>query len=75
MKSARLLDYITFDGASWQVTSQDGAQPPLTDLSTGSTRQVGVSELLTDESYLPDTPDRLPDTASICPRNSGSTPN
>ncbi|WP_414119773.1 Mu transposase C-terminal domain-containing protein [Corynebacterium nuruki] len=64
MKSVRLLDYITFDGASWQVTAQDGALLTLTDLSTGSTREVGVSTLLADDSYLPDAPDRLPDLDS-----------
>lgn len=61
MKSVRLLNYITFDGSSWQVTEQDGALLTLTDLSDGTTRQVTVTDLLADESYIPDTPDRLPD--------------
>ncbi|HIW91251.1 MAG TPA: DDE-type integrase/transposase/recombinase [Candidatus Corynebacterium avicola] len=61
MKSVRLLDYITFNGSSWQVTAQDGALLTLTDLTDGSTRQIPVTDLLTDESYVPDTPDRLPD--------------
>ena len=65
MKSVRLLDYITFDGADWQVTAQDGALLTLTNLSTGDTRQLSVSDLLTADSYPADTPDRLPALASV----------
>ncbi|MGO3259780.1 Mu transposase C-terminal domain-containing protein [Corynebacterium variabile] len=61
MKSVRLLDYISFDGTSWQVTDQNGALLTLTDLSNGNTRQITVADLLTDDSYTPDTPGRLPD--------------
>lgn len=67
MKSVHLLDYISFDGFSWQVTAQDGALLTLTGLSDGTTRQISVTDLLSDESYVPDSSDRLPDldTAAI----------
>lgn len=60
MRSVRLFDYIAFDGASWQVVAQDGAELALRNLATNRIRRIPVSELLTDESYLPDSPARLP---------------
>lgn len=64
MKSVRLLDHITFDDSSWQVTAQEGPLLTLTELFTGATRQIGVADLLAAESYVPDTLDRLPDLDS-----------
>lgn len=64
MKSVRLLDYITFNGMSWQVTAQYGTTLTLNNLATGDTREIEVTELLADDSYTPDTPDRLPDLDS-----------
>lgn len=64
MKSVRLLDYITLDGHSWQVTAQEGAVLTLTDLATGSTREIGVTDLLSTDTYQADTPDRLPNLGS-----------
>ena len=67
MKSARLFDYIAFDGDSWQIVAQDGPELALKNLATQRIRRVRVDQLLGDESYLPDSPDRLPslDTAAI----------
>ncbi|WP_024445230.1 Mu transposase C-terminal domain-containing protein [Mycolicibacterium iranicum] len=67
MKSVRLFDYLQYDGQSWQVVAQDGPELALKDLMSGRIRKVGVAELLGDDSYLPDTPDRLPrlDSAAI----------
>lgn len=67
MKSVRLFDFIRFDGASWQVVAQDGAELALKNLATDRIRRVSVAELLSDESYLPDSPGRLPslDTAAV----------
>lgn len=64
MKSVRLGDLIQFDGDSWQVAAQDGATLALKSLSTGRVRKVPVADLLSDESYLQDSPDRLPDLAN-----------
>lgn len=61
MKSVRLFDYLQFDGSSWQVVAQEGATLALKDLVSGRIRRVGVAELLGDDSFLPDSPDRLPD--------------
>ena len=60
MMSVRLFDFIQFDGASWQVVAQDGAELALKNLSTGRIRRVPVAELLSDDSYLPDAPAPLP---------------
>lgn len=60
MKSVRLFDYISFDADSWQVVAQDGPELALKSLTTNRIRRVPVSDLLADESYLPDAPDRLP---------------
>ncbi|WP_427017758.1 Mu transposase C-terminal domain-containing protein [Pseudarthrobacter sp. P1] len=60
MKSVRLFDFIQFDGASWQVLAQDGTELALKNLSTGRIRRVPVAELLSDDSYLPDSPAPLP---------------
>lgn len=67
MKSVRLFDYLQYDGQAWQVVAQDGPELALKDLMSGRIRRVGVSELLGDESYLPDRPDRLPrlDSAAV----------
>ena len=60
MKSVRLFDCLQYDGQAWQVVAQDGPELALKDLMSGRIRRVGVVELLGDESYLPDGPDRLP---------------
>ena len=60
MKSVRLFDYIAYDGDSYQVIAQDGARLALKSLTTNRVRHVGVSDLLADDSYEPDSPDRLP---------------
>ncbi|GAA1754329.1 Mu transposase C-terminal domain-containing protein [Nostocoides vanveenii] len=60
MKSVRLFDFISYDGDSYQVIAQDGARLALKSLTTNRIRHVGVAELLADDSYEPDTPDRLP---------------
>lgn len=70
MKSVRLFDFIQFDGVSWQVVAQDGAELALKNLSSGRIRRVPVAELLSDESYLPDLPAALPclDGAAVLER-------
>lgn len=60
MKSVRLFDFIAYDGDSFQVIAQDGARLALKSLTTNRVRHVGVAELLADDSYEPDAPDRLP---------------
>lgn len=60
MRSVRLFDFIQFDGASWQVVAQDGAELALKNMATNRIRRVPVAELLSDDSFLPDSPDRLP---------------
>ncbi|MCH8565210.1 Mu transposase C-terminal domain-containing protein [Nesterenkonia sp. LB17] len=60
MRSVRLFDYISYDGDSWQVVAQDGPELALKSLTTNRIRRVPVADLLSDESYLPDSPDRLP---------------
>ncbi|WP_427019131.1 Mu transposase C-terminal domain-containing protein (plasmid) [Pseudarthrobacter sp. P1] len=60
MKSVRLFDFIHFDGASWQVVAQDGAELALKNLATNRIRRVPVGQLLADDSYLPDSPAPLP---------------
>lgn len=67
MKSVRLFDYLQYDGQAWQVVAQDGLELALKELMSGRIRRVGIAELLGDDSYLPDGPDRLPhlDSAAI----------
>lgn len=67
MKSVRLFDFLQFDGHSWQVVAQDGAELALKDLVSGRIRRVGLGELLSDDSFLPDARDRLPrlDSAAV----------
>jgi hypothetical protein len=67
MKSIRLFDCLQYDGQTWQVVAQDGPELALKDLMSGRIRRIGVAELLGDESFLPDTPDRLPhlDSAAV----------
>ncbi|MFJ3311394.1 hypothetical protein ACIPJU_01060 [Micrococcus endophyticus] len=60
MKSVRLFDFIAYDGDSFQVIARDGARLALKSLTTNRVRHVGVAELLADDSYEPDAPDRLP---------------
>lgn len=50
-----------------EVVAQDGAELALKNLASGRIRRVGVGALLGDDSYLPDTPDRLPrlDSAAV----------
>lgn len=68
MRSVRLFDHLQYDGQSWQVVAQDGPELAPKDLVSGRIRRVGVGELLGDDSYLSDTPDRrLPslDSAAV----------
>ena len=67
MKAVRLFDLLSYDGHAWQVVAQDGPQVALKDLISGRIRKIGVAELLGDESFLPDVPDRLPrlDSAAV----------
>jgi putative transposase len=67
MKSVRLFDFLQYDGQSWQVVAQDGPELALKDLMSGRIRRIGVAELLGDDSFLPDAPDRLPrlDSAAV----------
>lgn len=60
MRTVRLFDFIQFDGASWQVVAQDGLELALKNLATNRIRRVAIAGLLSDESYLPDSPERLP---------------
>jgi hypothetical protein len=60
LRSVRLFDCLQYDGSSWQVIAQDGATLALKNLATGRIRKVAIAELLGDDSYLPDSPDRLP---------------
>ncbi|GAB2514739.1 Integrase core domain protein [Corynebacterium atrinae] len=60
MKSVRLFDYLHFDGDSFQVIALEGTTLSLMSLTTNRVRHLGVSELLSDDSYEPDSPDRLP---------------
>jgi putative transposase len=67
MRSVRLFDYLQYDAHSWQVVAQDGPELALKNLVSGRIRRVGVGQLLGDDSYLPDTPGRLPrlDSAAV----------
>jgi putative transposase len=60
VRSVRLFDCLQYDGNSWQVVAQDGPTLALKNLATGRIRRVAVAELLGDDSYLPDSPDGLP---------------
>lgn len=60
MKSVRLFDLIEFEGTPWQVVAQEGRSLTLKNLTTRRIRRIGVADLLGDESFLPDSPDRLP---------------
>jgi putative transposase len=60
MRSVRLFDFIEYDGTSWQVVAQEGSIIALKNLATNRIRRLPVLDLLGDESYLPDSPDRLP---------------
>ncbi len=67
MKSVRLFDCLQYDGQAWQVVAQDGPELALKDLMSGRIRRIGVAELLGDDSFLADVPDRLPrlDSAAV----------
>jgi len=67
MRSVRLFDYLQYDGQTWQVVAQDGPELALKALISGRIRRIGVAELLGDDSFLPDSPDRLPslDSAAV----------
>lgn len=67
MKTVRLFDMLSYDGQTWQVVAQDGPQLALKELISGRIRKIGVAELLGDDSFLPDAPDRLPqlDSAAV----------
>jgi hypothetical protein len=60
MKSVRLFDFIEYQGASWQVVAQEGTTIALKNLATNRIRRLPLLDLLGDESYLPDSPNRLP---------------
>lgn len=60
MKAVRLFDLIEYDGASWQVVAQDGPLLSLKNLATSRIRNVAVADLLGDDSFRPDSPDRTP---------------
>jgi hypothetical protein len=62
-----LFDCLQYDGNSWQVVAQDGATLALKNLTTGRIRKIAVAELLGDDSYLPDSPNGLPnlDAAAV----------
>lgn len=66
MRSVRLFDCLQYDGDSWQVVAQEGTALALKS-TTGRIRKVTLAELLGDDSYLPDSPDRLPnlDAAAV----------
>ncbi|MGV0700819.1 Mu transposase C-terminal domain-containing protein [Mycolicibacter sinensis] len=64
MKTVRLFDMLSYDGHTWQVVAQDGPQLALKELISGRIQRIGVAELLGDESFLPDVPDRLPELDS-----------
>jgi putative transposase len=65
MRAVRLFDFIQFDGASWQAIARDGTELALKSLATGRIRRIGVAELLSDESYLPDSPASLPSLDTV----------
>jgi len=67
VRSVRLFDCLQYDGNSWQVVAQDGATLALKNLMTGRIRKVAIAELLGDDSFLPDSSDRLPnlDAAAV----------
>ncbi|SKU05398.1 integrase family protein [Mycobacteroides abscessus subsp. massiliense] len=67
MKTVRLFDMLSYDGQTWQIVAQDGSELALKELTSGRIRKIGVAELLGDESFLPDVPDRLPrlDSAAV----------
>jgi len=65
VKSVRLFDYISFESDSWQVVAQDGPELALKSLTTNRIRRVPVADLLADESYLPDSSDRLPSLDNV----------
>lgn len=61
MKSVRLFDYIMLEGESWQIVTQNGPKLSLQSLSSSRIRHISITDLLSDDSYEPDVPDRLPD--------------
>ncbi|WP_078322431.1 Mu transposase C-terminal domain-containing protein [Mycobacteroides chelonae] len=61
MKTVRLFDCLQFDGASWQVVAQDGTTLALKHLVTNRIRRLDIAELLSDDSYLPERTDSVPD--------------
>jgi putative transposase len=65
MRSVRLFDYIEFDGGSWQIVALEGTLIALKNLSTNRIRKLPLLELLGDESYLRDSPDRLPNLDDV----------
>ncbi|MEZ2392122.1 Mu transposase C-terminal domain-containing protein [bacterium RCC_150] len=60
MKSVRLFDFIQFDGDAWQVVRQEGPTLFLKSLTTHRIRKIPAATLMESDSYLPDSPDRLP---------------
>ena len=60
MRSVRLFDFIEYDGVSWQVVAQERTTIALKNLATNRIRRLPLLDLLGDESYLPDSPDKLP---------------
>ncbi len=60
MKSVRMYDFILFDAQAWQVVGVDGPRAALKSQASGRIRHVALTELLADDSFQPETPDRLP---------------
>lgn len=60
MKSVRMYDFILFDAQAWQVVGVDGSRAALKSQASGRIRHVALTELLADDSFQPETADRLP---------------
>lgn len=53
VRSLRLFDLIEFDGQVWQVVAHDGPRVALRNQVTQRIRNVELSSLLADDSFLP----------------------
>jgi hypothetical protein len=70
VRSVRLFDSIEDDGVSWQVVAQERTTIALKNLATNRIRRLPLLDLLGDESYLPDSPDKA-GNATHTPSHSG----